>query len=73
MSRGHYVQQDDNFHGVRVELRFTRQEYEGVDSVYEEVVVGGVVADCRIYPIDTVAGRDRLAAECVAPDMIPRR
>ncbi len=73
MSRGHYVQQDDNFHGVRVELRFTRQEYDGVDSVYQEKVVGGIVADCTIYPIDTVEGRDRLAAECVAPDMIPRR
>ncbi len=70
---GHYVQQDDNFHGVRVELRFTRQESGGVECVYEEKVVGGVVADCTIYPMDTVEGRDRLAAECVAPDMIPRR
>ncbi len=73
MSRGHYVQLDDNFHGVTVELRFTRQEYDGVESVYEEKVVGGVVADCRIYPMDNTAGRDRLASNCVAPDMIPRR
>ena len=73
MSRGHYVQRDDNFIGEEVWLRFTQQESGGEQSVYEEVVVGGVVADCRIYGIDTNEARERLAGYDVSPDMIPRR
>ena len=70
---GHYVQLDDNFHGKTVMLRFTHQESGGVDTVYEEKIVDGVAADCQLYPMDDVEGRDRLASHCVAPDMIPRR
>lgn len=73
MSKGHYVQRDDNRLGETVFLRFTHQPYEGEDCVYEEVVVDGGVVDCRIYPMDDDAGRDRLARWCVAPDMIPVR
>ena len=70
---GHYVQRDDNFHGVEVWLRFTQQPSGGEQSVYEEVVVGGGIVDCRIYGVDTNEGRERLARFCVSPDMIPRR
>ncbi len=73
MTRGHYVQRDDNRLGQTVELRFTQQESGGVQCFYEEVVVDGGVVDCRIYEMDTDAGRDRLARFCVAPDMIPPR
>ena len=73
MTRGHFVQLDDNFHGDTVELRFTRAPYGDVECVYEEKVVAGVIADCVIYPVDTIEGRDRLASHCVAPDMIPAR
>lgn len=73
MSHGHYVQQDDNMLGHRVELRFTKREVGGLMHVYEEVIVSGGKVATITYPLDTDSGRERLAGHCVAPDMIPRR
>ena len=51
-----------------------RNDEYGVDCVHvheQKVAVDGVVSWDKFYPLDTVAGRDRLGRQCVAPDMIP--
>lgn len=67
---GHYVRYLDNFHGQRVERCFTKRVMDGEWYVHERVLVDGQPTDDRYFKLDVADGRDRLAQECVAPDML---
>jgi len=63
----------DNMIGESVEIHFTRRPRRGVWEVKERKIVGGIAADDSFYEMDSIEGRDRLAAHGVSPDMIPQR
>lgn len=66
----HYVRCMDNFHGQRVERVFTKRVIDGEMYVHEQMLVDGCPVDDRYFKLDIVEGRDRLAEDCISPDML---
>lgn len=66
----HWVRDNPNFHGTRVSRCFTKKVMDGEVYVHERLFVGGEHTDDRYFRLDDDAGRERLAEDCISPDML---
>ena len=66
----HYVEHEPSMLGAKVQRRYSKRVIKDEWHVHIKWLVDGIPVHDEFLPMDTDAGREAMAHDCVSPDML---